>query len=106
MVGYLVGILLCHGRTDSRFARVGILTYACAKVTWHPGPILAEAHIMMKQMNIVATVCLGGIALAFCFATNFYPFFATLAFLGILGFVAFGGDGKKKAPPSEPWYMK
>jgi hypothetical protein len=61
---------------------------------------------MMRQMNVVATVCLGGIALAFCYATDFYPFFATLAFLGALAYVALAPDSKKKQPPAEPWYMK
>ena len=61
---------------------------------------------MTKQMNVVATACLGGIALAFCFAVDFFPFFATLAYLGGLAYVAFAPDSKKKQPPAEPWYMK
>jgi hypothetical protein len=61
---------------------------------------------MMRQMNVIATACLGGIALAFCFAVDFYPFFATLIFLGALGWMAFAPDSKKKETPAEPWYMK
>jgi hypothetical protein len=60
----------------------------------------------MRQINVVATACIGGIALAFCFLYDFYPFFATMAYIGALAYVAFAPDSQKKQPPSEPWYMK
>jgi hypothetical protein len=57
-------------------------------------------------MNVVATACLGGIAVAFCFMFDFFPFFALLAYLAALCYVAFAPDWTKKETPSEPWYMK
>ena len=60
----------------------------------------------MRQMNVVATACLGGIAVAFCFMFDFFPFFALLAYLAALCYVAFAPDWTKKETPSEPWYMK
>ena len=61
---------------------------------------------MMRQMNLVATACLGGIVVAFTWATDFYPVIATVAYLGALAYVGLAPDYKKKEPPAEPWYMK
>lgn len=61
----------------------------------------------MRQMNVIYTLCLGGIALAFCWLYDIFPFFATLGFLAILGYVAFAPEtAKKENGPAEPWYMK
>jgi hypothetical protein len=62
--------------------------------------------VNMKQMNIVATACLGGIAVAFAFAVDFYPFIALVGYLAVLAYMQFGPDSKPKQPPAEPWYMK
>jgi hypothetical protein len=64
-----------------------------------------DSPMDMKQMNLVATACLGGIAVAFTFLLDFYPLWATLAFLGVLGYMAFRTPSKPKQP-AEPWYMK
>jgi hypothetical protein len=60
----------------------------------------------MKQMNVVATACIGGIAVAFCFMFDVVPIIATLAYLGALAYVGLVPDSKRKTPPAEPWYMK
>jgi hypothetical protein len=60
----------------------------------------------MRQMNVVAAACLGGIAVAFCFMFDIFPLFAVVAYLGILAYVALAPDWSKKKPPAEPWYMK
>jgi hypothetical protein len=70
------------------------------------GEVFAMASRDMKQFNLVATACIGGIALAFAFAVDFYPVFATAAYLGALAYAGFAPDWKKPPPPAEPWYMK
>jgi hypothetical protein len=60
----------------------------------------------MRQINVVATACLGGIALALCFACDVFPLIATVMYLGAVGYVALAPEYKKKQPPAEPWYMK
>ena len=60
----------------------------------------------MKQFNLVATACLGGIALAVCWAIDLYPIIATGAYLAALAYVGLAPEWKKKEPPAEPWYMK
>ena len=59
----------------------------------------------MRQMNVVATACLGGIAVAFCFMFDFFPIWALLAYFGLLAYVAFAKP-KPKEQKGEPWYMK
>jgi hypothetical protein len=62
---------------------------------------------MNQQMNVVATACIGGIIVAFTWMFDIFPIWCTLGFLVILGYVAFASPaGKRKPPPSEPWYMK
>jgi hypothetical protein len=61
---------------------------------------------MMRQMNVIAVACLGGIALALCYATDFFPLIATVVYLGALAYVALAPESKKKQAPAEPWYMK
>ncbi len=66
----------------------------------------SEVH-SVKQMNVIATACLGGIVVAFTYMFDFFPLYAFLAYLGVLGYVAFAPEGgAKKAQPAEPWYMK
>ena len=60
----------------------------------------------MKQFKLVATACIGGIALACAFAVDFYPVLATGAYLVALAYVGLAPEWKKKPPPAEPWYMK
>ena len=62
----------------------------------------------MNQINVVAAAIFGSIALAFAYMFDFYPVAVAVAMMGLVGYVAFApaGGAKKKAPPSEPWYMK
>lgn len=60
----------------------------------------------MKQMNVIATACIGGIIVAFLFMFDIYPVFGLLAWGAALLYAAFGVQGKQKEKPAEPWYMK
>ena len=61
----------------------------------------------MNQINVVAAAIFGAIATAFAYMFDFYPIMVLVAMIGLTAYVAFGPQaGKKKAPPSEPWYMK
>jgi hypothetical protein len=71
----------------------------------NPISVLAEVGAM-REIKLVATACLGGIALMFCYMFDFFPLIATVAFLGALGYIAFAPNYWKKQPPAVPWYMK
>ena len=62
----------------------------------------------MNQINVVAAAIFGAIATAFAYMFDFYPIVVLFAMMGLTAYVAFGPQpgAKKKAPPSEPWYMK
>jgi hypothetical protein len=62
----------------------------------------------MKQMNIIATACLGGILVAFTYMLDFYPLYCLFAYIAVLLFLMFAPDPSEKRKPSksEPWYMK
>ena len=62
----------------------------------------------MNQINVVAAGIFGTIATAFAYMFDFYPIAVLACMLGLVGYVAFApaAGSKKKAPPSEPWYMK
>ena len=61
----------------------------------------------MNQVNVVAAAIFGAIATSFAYMFDFYPIVVLALGLGLVGYVAFAPEGgKKKAPPTEPWYMK
>jgi hypothetical protein len=60
----------------------------------------------MKQFNVVAAACIGGIGVAMAFAMDLYPFIALAGWLAAMAYLAFAPDYTKKPPPAEPWYMK
>jgi hypothetical protein len=67
-----------------------------------PGEVLS-----VNQINVVAAAIFAMIATAFAYMFDFYPLWVAIAGVGLIGYVAFmPTGGSKKAPPSEPWYMK
>jgi purine-cytosine permease-like protein len=61
----------------------------------------------MNQINVVAAGIFGAIATAFAYMFDFYPIMVGLGMVGLTAYVALvPAGGSKKAPPSEPWYMK
>jgi hypothetical protein len=62
----------------------------------------------MNQINVVAAGIFGAIATAFAYMFDFYPIMVALGGVALTAYVAFApsGSANKKAPPSEPWYMK
>ena len=61
----------------------------------------------MNQINVVAAAIFGTIATAFAYMFDFYPIGVAAAMIGVVAYVAFAPAGtQKKAPPTEPWYMK